>query len=720
MFSKIFTTVSLVLALSVHVNGHTLIAPALGVQGNGVRNDVQRPSAANACGNVNVAQTIDSSTPVAAAADGTFTATATDFNAGADGSRQVSATVDATGAGKTFNGKVTISQNGDAAPTAVGSQQIVAALPAGTKCTGGAAGNRCLVAFKTTAGFGNCVVVSQGGAAGTAAGTGAGAANTGAATGAANGNATTGAATSAANGNANAGAANAGAANAGAANAGAANAGAANAGNANAGAANAGAANAGAANAGAANAGATTGAANGNGKGKGRGRFGNGFGRVAGTRTARALLSELEARGEESLDVVKRNVLGSSLPPSYSVTPIDGESSLAHNRRVHHHGTYTRKCGNVSVTLTEQAGDAIMPVYPQRGVVSGTIHLGSCHHISEVLLKFQGRFKYSLSGYNASSRSIKTVDEKYVLWNLDISSQGTAPSSMPFSVIFPFTFKDGNDEAPLPPSYETSEALSGVSAKSEYKLKVIVKTSKTLWVHNKTVTVPLNYRPRKRPSQPIMPPSVAFFSSVKTCPEEWFQASAVLRTNEWSNLAPLQTHFFLPAVRVFALRDTIPFHIQLTGKLSSLKYLLSHLRTGDLPEQGFSNRTTDYSAITMSVAIHRQVSVKVNDQVAWQNSVIGTGKMRAVPPPFDSNLASGNFTSDSDGEPEESLDWEGELKINDSIRVGHFDAGNVAIKDFIIFSISGVSHFPTDFVALRNTVAIAVVTDPWAENNTLA
>jgi hypothetical protein len=28
-----------------------------------------------------------------------------------------------------------------------------------------------------------------------------------------------------------------------------------------------------------------------------------------------------------------------------------------------------------------------MPVYTQRGVVSGTIHLGSCHHITEVVLK---------------------------------------------------------------------------------------------------------------------------------------------------------------------------------------------------------------------------------------------------------------------------------------------------------------------------------------------
>ena len=38
-------------------------------------------------------------------------------------------------------------------------------LPAGTACTGGATGNKCLVSFTTAGGFGNCVAVSQGAAA---------------------------------------------------------------------------------------------------------------------------------------------------------------------------------------------------------------------------------------------------------------------------------------------------------------------------------------------------------------------------------------------------------------------------------------------------------------------------------------------------------------------------------------------------------------------------
>ncbi|KAH7869308.1 uncharacterized protein C8R40DRAFT_1131130 [Lentinula edodes] len=169
MFSKVFASLSVLLAISVQVNAHAAIAPALGVDGTPVRADVQRPSTASPCGTVNVASTLDTSTPVQAAADGTFTATATDFNAGADGSRSVTAKVDPTAQGKTFSTAVTVSQNGDAAPTTVGSDQIVAALPAGTTCSGGTAGNLCLVQFTTTAGFGNCVVVAQGAATGAAA-----------------------------------------------------------------------------------------------------------------------------------------------------------------------------------------------------------------------------------------------------------------------------------------------------------------------------------------------------------------------------------------------------------------------------------------------------------------------------------------------------------------------------------------------------------------------
>jgi hypothetical protein len=182
MFSKVFTLAAIALTFTAQVQAHAAIAPALGLAAAPKRSDVQRPSTAKGCGNVNVAQTINTSTPVVAAADGSFTVTVTNFNGGRDGSRQVTMTVDATGAGTKFVAG-TVTKNGQAAPASTGSEQITAKLPAGTKCTGGSKGNLCVASFKTIAGFGNCVVVQQGGAAAAASNTTAAAGANTAATG---------------------------------------------------------------------------------------------------------------------------------------------------------------------------------------------------------------------------------------------------------------------------------------------------------------------------------------------------------------------------------------------------------------------------------------------------------------------------------------------------------------------------------------------------------
>ncbi|KAH8702833.1 hypothetical protein GQ44DRAFT_631182 [Phaeosphaeriaceae sp. PMI808] len=178
MFSKSALLFSVILAFSaIEVSAHAAINPALGVKGAATRNDAQRPSNNKPCGN-SALTAIDTSTAVTADASGSFTVDIQNFNGGRDGSRQVTMQVDAAGKGANFvAGKVTA--NGQAAPATTGTEKITASLPAGTKCTGGAAGNLCLASFKTAGGFGNCVVVQQGAGGGAAAG-GAAAGNAGA------------------------------------------------------------------------------------------------------------------------------------------------------------------------------------------------------------------------------------------------------------------------------------------------------------------------------------------------------------------------------------------------------------------------------------------------------------------------------------------------------------------------------------------------------------
>jgi len=170
MFTKAFAIGALVLASCLEVNAHAAVSPVLGLAAAPARSDVKRPNARAPCGrNVDIATAIAASTPVQAAADGTFTMTVTNFNKFIDGSRKMTGTLDTTATGDSFTGAVTMVQNGQVAPPQLGSEQIVASLPAGTTCTGGAAGDQCLVSFKSASGFGNCVVVQQAGAAGAAA-----------------------------------------------------------------------------------------------------------------------------------------------------------------------------------------------------------------------------------------------------------------------------------------------------------------------------------------------------------------------------------------------------------------------------------------------------------------------------------------------------------------------------------------------------------------------
>ena len=81
MLSKSFIAFAFLLASISSTNAHAGVNPALGVKGQMQRSDVQRPSTNSPCGSVNIAQTLDSSTAVAADENGNFSPSITDFNA---------------------------------------------------------------------------------------------------------------------------------------------------------------------------------------------------------------------------------------------------------------------------------------------------------------------------------------------------------------------------------------------------------------------------------------------------------------------------------------------------------------------------------------------------------------------------------------------------------------------------------------------------------------
>jgi hypothetical protein len=68
------------LLVAASVRAHAGITPALGVNGDFARKNVQIALPFKPCGRINPAENIDTSTPIPANADGTFDATITNFN----------------------------------------------------------------------------------------------------------------------------------------------------------------------------------------------------------------------------------------------------------------------------------------------------------------------------------------------------------------------------------------------------------------------------------------------------------------------------------------------------------------------------------------------------------------------------------------------------------------------------------------------------------------
>lgn len=79
LFKSVLLSGAILAFSTLEVSAHAAINPALGVNGNAARGDVERPSNNKPCGNAALTA-IDSSTAVQADASGSFTASITNFN----------------------------------------------------------------------------------------------------------------------------------------------------------------------------------------------------------------------------------------------------------------------------------------------------------------------------------------------------------------------------------------------------------------------------------------------------------------------------------------------------------------------------------------------------------------------------------------------------------------------------------------------------------------
>lgn len=222
--------------------------------------------------------------------------------------------------------------------------------------------------------------------------------------------------------------------------------------------------------------------------------------------------------------------------------------------------------------------------------------------------------------------------------------------------------------------------------------KHIPRITETMLINVSSISIPFTYRPRTRSHRPIIL-NPCFFSSIKTSPEEWYQSVSCIKMRPISQLEPISCHvcrflsmlsvphfilsqLLIPASRIYGLAETIPFHVQLSGPISSLKAMYS-LGLDRVMSMDSSNTasSSDVKGLTCTIRVFilRQVSVEVRGTKSWRNVNLGEAVLYASPP---SPL---NCYGPPDSR-EEHIDWEGELRIDKSVTIGGFTTTDVQVK----------------------------------------
>ncbi|KAJ8520674.1 hypothetical protein ONZ45_g2531 [Pleurotus djamor] len=445
----------------------------------------------------------------------------------------------------------------------------------------------------------------------------------------------------------------------------------------------------------------------------------------------------------------------SSPAPDYSDEPLSGEERLEHSPRPTRSpptGVFVKKAGRTQVILNEQEEGVRVPLYGRHGVISGAIYLENPSIVEEVTIKLDGKLDLTITEGGSKSHSL--VNDSYKLWSRS-SENRTCPGTVTFTLLFPANYQDGDKERPLPPSYESAfPGVPGLFAKCYYTLTISIAKIRhrkmAFFTKTKTIPIRLKYYPRTRPHRPNLT-DACLFSTIKAAPEEWHQASAEMQTRPTAKISPIDCHLMVPSAQIFGIQDTIPFHVQLSGPIASLRAFLPHL-TADVfplstidtastidphvappsPTSALSPTTTAVSssfslkskAIRFSTAspplpkpiirvfILRQISVEVRGQKAWRNCNIGEGTLTPLPPPAGSREC---LVAEGEEKTAMNLDWEGEVRVNKDVDIGGFNAGKLAVKDFLVLALTPPDPHTSPLLEFQHAHPIRLVTDPWTD-----
>ncbi|KAJ3915314.1 hypothetical protein F5877DRAFT_81960 [Lentinula edodes] len=403
--------------------------------------------------------------------------------------------------------------------------------------------------------------------------------------------------------------------------------------------------------------------------------------------------------------VLPPNYFPTPSPPRYSYLLPEGEETVEFTPRGNAPTNVlvniTKTCSFLTIILKDQNPAEECPTYGRGSTIHGEIGLRSSASVLSVSIKLKGRLRVSIS--DSGSATIPVVSESAVLWSRDSAHKDLCPSVLPFSIAFPTTFKHGDRVRSIPPSFsEAYYQLPAISAQCSYILKVTIHNSSkmTFWKPSRSYSLWLNYRPRTRPQRPVFHLD-RFLATLKQIPEDWLELESTMRIRRTDSpdLKPISCRFFFPSVGAFGLSDTIPFHIQISSSLASLRLLLSP----EIPNSGTERPS-------VRVFISRQTMVEVNTRKCWRTATLVEGRVRAIAPPIYTTAVEGADTY---------VDWEGEVRVEkDMVQYGGFNIGTVIVKDYIVFAITPPNPRSCPLLAHQHSVPIKLVTDVWTDGST--
>jgi hypothetical protein len=412
------------------------------------------------------------------------------------------------------------------------------------------------------------------------------------------------------------------------------------------------------------------------------------------------------------------------LLPSYSDQPTNGEERLDYTprpqaARLRHSAVYIKNSGDLNIVLNSQEENVTTPVFGLYALISGTVLLsqGQLDSIREIVLKVEGKLdsESSLGG----SRSTELVNDSYTLWSHITTEQPCHPQ-VPFSARLPSIFQDGDRFHALPPSYDFKrlEGFEKLFVKSAYQLHFIVtrvrhQKIQDIWLKKQHIIIPFKYVPRIRPPRPIVA-TPYFFLSVKRSPEEWHQTVTSLEVRHTGiEMGPIICHLFVPAGRIYGLKDSIKFHIQLTGLSRSLNMLFSATDLDCVTSANSDSYTAKKNQrSSIHVILLRQVFAMIRGANSYSDLILGEGTIWPIPP--DLTSCGATITSLSSQSSEGNIDWDGEVRCRDDVTVGGFHAANVRVKDSIVLTISPQT-LTSPLLLLKVTVPVRLVTDSFSD-----